>query len=118
MRLRYLPFLLLFLFAAARTSDVAEGDGTDMRRAESAAMLRCVGVALSAHQREHGELPRSLAALAPEFLKEEPRDAWGGPFGYAAFEIRSAGPDGRFGTPDDLVFAFPHGGGEGKGSGP
>ena len=122
MRLRYLPFLLLFLFAASGTGDVAEGDGTGGRLAESAAMLRCVGVALSAHQREHGDLPRSLGALVPEFLKEEPRDAWGGPFRYAvregAFEIRSAGPDDLFGTPDDLVFSSSHGGGEGKGRQP
>jgi hypothetical protein len=66
-----------------------------------------------------GHLPRDLAELraattTPSFLSvledRSYQDAWGRPLKYSprppGYEVRSAGPDGRFGTADDLVSAL------------
>ena len=59
-----------------------------------------------------GELPPSLDHVLPQAIDarsrmEMLRDGWGRPFRYSRsdndFEIRSAGPDGRFGSADDIV---------------
>jgi hypothetical protein len=59
-----------------------------------------------------GELPPSLDHVLPQAMDAQTRmrmlrDGWGRPFRYRRsgddFEIRSAGPDGRFGSADDVV---------------
>jgi hypothetical protein len=59
--------------------------------------------ALDAYGREAGTLPEHLAELSEAGTE----DAWGRKLHYAEsglrFEVRSAGPDGRFGTDDDIV---------------
>jgi hypothetical protein len=58
-------------------------------------------VALKRYELRHGQLPQSLAALAPEFLTEEPHDFMDGqPLRYrlnsdGSFVLYSVGEDGR-----------------------
>jgi hypothetical protein len=70
---------------------------------------------IEAYKQEEGKVPqtesfdRLVDTLAPDFLPVVIRiDAWWNPYSYQVkgdsdFELRSAGPDGRFGTLDDLV---------------
>ena len=70
---------------------------------------------INKYRQAEGEVPRVesfeelVDTLNPEFLPVVVRiDAWWNPMRYKAttdseFELRSAGPDGRFGTEDDLV---------------
>jgi len=78
--------------------------------------LSLMNYRLAEYACRHGRLPVTLTALrtrpvgalaaldSAAFL-----DAWGHPLRYQphapGYELRSAGPDGRFGTPDDLVSA-------------
>jgi hypothetical protein len=67
---------------------------------------------LSTHEEMEGALPPSLDALLPEdgaagWELRLKQDAWSRPSRYRpagrAFALRSAGPDGTFGTHDDIV---------------
>ena len=62
------------------------------------------------YRRDHGRLPERLEQLlspAGSLPSEVNVDAWGHSFLYTprgeGYEIRSAGPDGNFGTDDDMV---------------
>lgn len=76
--------------------------------AQNAAAILARGVA--AHATRHGRLPKSLTELttgAERFLTKLPTDAWGNPFRLTGktgskFTVVSAGPDGKFGTADDV----------------
>jgi hypothetical protein len=77
--------------------------------------MRIVATAVDRYHNIHGELPPAadfvslIDLLSPEYLGTVVRlDAWSQPFQYRrlsseVYEIRSLGPDGRLGTPDDLV---------------
>jgi len=64
------------------------------------------------HARHTGEPPAALREVIPERIaprtrRDMARDGWGRKVRYSRsqddFEVRSAGPDGRFGTTDDLI---------------
>lgn len=61
---------------------------------------------------EHGSFPTKLSDAIPANArgKEGLIDPWGTPYEYSTssdgFEIQSAGPDKKMGTPDDYVFHF------------
>jgi hypothetical protein len=61
------------------------------------------------YRRDHGKLPERLEESLPPrgSLVVDRVDAWDHEFRYArrgeGYEIRSAGPDGIFGTDDDIV---------------
>lgn len=67
--------------------------------------------AVADFKRHHGEYPDSLRVLIPDpqvyDRAAERFDGWGHALKYTivdrGYEIRSAGPDGQFGTPDDVV---------------
>ena len=54
-----------------------------------------------------GEFTSRIAARLRSPLKDPLQDSWGRRYAYRnktrGFELRSAGPDGRFHTPDDLT---------------
>ena len=95
----------------------------------AAMALRNVACAIDAYKARHRTLPPSLEVLtrppnpseapAPSvaaddepapFIERIPLDPWGAPYAYRItderrnrYELRSAGADGRLGTPDDVV---------------
>jgi hypothetical protein len=67
---------------------------------DAKAALAALAARLSAAARDAGELPEALAEAPP-------RDPWGRPIEYTRRspdrgELRSAGPDGKLGTRDDV----------------
>jgi hypothetical protein len=100
-------------FAASRLTVMHElvGNPTAVTAAE-------IETALSNYREEHGHYPplefnldelavgRDGTPLERPYLSGRPRDAWGRPFRYELFEgkprVYSGGPDGKFGTPDDI----------------
>jgi len=75
--------------------------------ARTAALLERLGAAVAAYRGAHGAPPRDIEAL--DALREDERvDGWGDPLTLENTQgdtrIVSAGPDGRAGTGDDLVF--------------
>lgn len=77
--------------------------------------LTVIRTALSQYEVAHSHLPDSLPQLCARdgcpFLPPGRgfTDSWGRPIDYVrtadSFELKSAGPDGLWGTPDDLVFS-------------
>ncbi len=76
-----------------------------------------IALAIDLYEVDNGRYPESIQALITRgneanwngpYLREAriPQDAWGNEFRYTrrdnGFEIRSAGPDGQFGTDDDI----------------
>ena len=57
---------------------------------------------------EQGHLPARLEALIPAYLKELHKDPWGRPYAFYQGEggaaVVSAGPDGKLGTGDDILY--------------
>jgi hypothetical protein len=98
--------------AAARAGVIADGeyelfpdpfDRTEVR-------MELVQRRLLLYARDHGRFPGRLEEAVP--ADDLPwvdafHDAWGYPFRYSAsrgnFELRAAGPDGCFHTPDDVA---------------
>ena len=88
-------------------------------QAETASVhLRTFALTISVFVVERGRLPASLAELTLSDaasggvppLEKVPLDPWGGAYEYRVLDaakrdwiVRSAGPDGRFATPDDVV---------------
>jgi hypothetical protein len=82
-------------------------------------MLERIGEAIAKYQASNGSLPVftdyvSLSdLLSPEFLTPLIRlDSWRRPLAAerrdsSSIVIQSAGPDGKFGTGDDIVRTFP-----------
>jgi hypothetical protein len=86
---------------------------------ETEAKFRIVDSMILTYCKERNTLPRRLVSVlsvgaADPLLKPEPEyllDGWGHQFRYRlmgpSYEIRSAGPDGKFRTGDDIVSAGP-----------
>jgi len=86
---------------------------------ETAVKLRIVHVLISTYCKERNTLPSRLSSVlsvraVDPLLKPDPEylvDGWGRPIRYrlvrSNYEIRSAGPDGRFRTADDIVSLGP-----------
>jgi len=77
--------------------------------------MRAIATALEAFHREHGSYVKAgtgrelMDALAPRYVDRLVRlDAWSREFEYeggaAGYKLSSAGPDGKFGTADDIVY--------------
>ena len=87
----------------------------ESRREQTTAELDQIGNGINKYRQAEGGIPRVgsfrelIDTLSPEFLPVVVRlDAWWTPYRYevtaeSEFELRSAGPDGKFGTEDDLV---------------
>lgn len=85
------------------------------RIAETREQCRLISQAVSRYREENGRLPdegtfdKVIDVLNPRFLEPVIRiDAWWNDFKYTkteegSFEIRSAGPDGKFQTSDDIT---------------
>lgn len=84
------------------------------RKTETSTQLAALNEALERYSREQGSLPEVetfeelIDVISPRYLQTVIRiDAWWNPFRYERsgeqFRLRSAGPDGQFGTADDLV---------------
>lgn len=90
------------------------GHGGRAKIQSTRASIQNIATAIDAYEIEKGQLPASLEELtqpaedrAP-LLQRVPVDAWGNKFQYQTkgsyeYEIRSAGPDGQFGSSDDLT---------------
>ncbi len=90
------------------------------RQEETQRRLEEVGDALLSYRNEHGRLPEVsdwselIDALTPRYLKDVFRiDAWWTPPSFhvtdeGRFVLRSAGPDSRMGTADDIVVSEAH----------
>jgi len=87
---------------------------TEGRRTETLAKMRKLAAGIEVYRARRGSLPtaRDIVELTdqlhPEYMSELIReDGWGNEIQYAisgsTFHLRSSGPDGRFGTTDDLV---------------
>ena len=81
-----------------REAKLADREAADAKRDEAADLLEAIAARLRA---DPGDLPE----LLPE---APPRDPWGNAVRYARTRpgraaLSSAGPDGRFDTPDDVV---------------
>ncbi len=91
----------------------------EIKIAETRMMLDAIVQAIQKYQSENGSLPRfrdyvSLSdILSPKYLSPLIRlDSWRQPLaaervGPGSIVIRSAGPDGRYGTQDDISRSFP-----------
>ncbi len=80
------------------------------------AQIKHIGNALQAYATHVGELPDSLQALrerpegakqwAGPYFSQDLEDVWGAPYRYQRdgdrYTLTSAGPDGKFGTGDDI----------------
>jgi type II secretion system (T2SS) protein G len=85
----------------------------DGRRRETVKLMEKLADGIVAYRQRNGSLPNATDVvkltdiLHPQYMTELVRlDAWGHPIQYestgADFHVMSAGPDGRFGTPDDV----------------
>ena len=87
----------------------------DSRKAETQDQIGRIARGIRKYVEDSGKVPQVMSyeelidTLNPRYLPEVIRvDSWWKPFGYepmgvAAFDLRSAGPDGEFHTEDDLV---------------
>jgi hypothetical protein len=59
------------------------------------------------YRQETGRSPKTLNELVPRYVREVHRDSWGNDYRFTldggTSEIRSAGPNGRYGDGDDIV---------------
>ena len=93
------------------------GGQTDKARIQATrASISSIATALKTYEMNNSGLPQALDALTkdqadgmPPLLESKAlNDAWGNPFQYKRvssykFEIRSGGPDGQIGGPDDIT---------------
>jgi hypothetical protein len=60
-------------------------------------------------RKDNQRWPAGIDALIPRYMNEQPKDRWGRPFYLenrgGAMAVASAGPDGVFGTADDVIVA-------------
>ena len=87
----------------------------EKRTARTRSDLRVLSEGIHLYRNEHSSLPQArdfqelIDALSPKYLDQVTRlDAWSNPFSYKSlsasdYDLRSAGPDGRMNTPDDLL---------------
>lgn len=71
--------------------------------------MKTVEQSLDEYRAFNNQYPATLAQLAPEYIKEAPKDGWKRDFQYRApgaggmpYDLISAGDDGEFGTSDDI----------------
>ncbi len=102
---------------AERTGRKRGGDDSDVQAAKvrmARELIKSVELALKSYNFKHGKYPESLESLtqAPDgedpLLEGDVVDPWGNELKYKKQGkkrpmIRSAGPDGEFGTDDDLA---------------
>jgi general secretion pathway protein G len=73
--------------------------------------LRNISGAVDLYHVETGSWPDSLQQLAPKFIRELKKDAWGSDYGYVrtgdGYDVYSFGPDKAQGGGDDIAM---HGG--------
>ncbi len=87
----------------------------EKRTARTRSDLNTLSSGISQYRSQHSKLPPAknfkelVDALAPDYLGQVTRlDAWSNPFSYRAisvseYDLRSAGPDGKVDTADDLT---------------
>jgi general secretion pathway protein G len=109
--------IIWFLGVTAVVAAIAGCSTLPARRAATGSNLQNVRSALEMFRLDNGRYPteeEGLGILARParpggtiYLTGEPRDAWGKPFRYrlegGLAAIESAGPDGVFGTADDIA---------------
>jgi hypothetical protein len=85
---------------ASARAERAKASATQALVAQAQAELDALAARVAAGARDAGELPETLAEAPP-------KDPWGQPVDYSRSSpdravLRSAGPDGRLGTKDDV----------------
>ena len=88
------------------------GQGTKAKITATRATMVAVRLGIGQYEMEHGKLPDTLSELVDgdtHYLDQEtvPLDQWESEFKYYRrgdlVKIHSAGPDGVFGTDDDII---------------
>jgi hypothetical protein len=110
----------LLAYLVAHIPEFLEKRRIRQAAATSAAMYQMAAL-LESYKDKHGSYPRNLEALKKFAGRDLPRDYWDRAISYQSytealaaeagavgipfnnFELRSAGPDGKLGTPDDIV---------------
>jgi hypothetical protein len=110
----------LLVYLVAHIPEFLEKRRIRQAAATSAAMYQMAAL-LESYKDRHGSYPRNLEALKKFAGRDLPRDYWDHAISYQSytealaaemgaagipfnnFELRSAGPDGKLGTPDDIV---------------
>jgi general secretion pathway protein G len=71
--------------------------------------MKTVEQSLDEYRAFNNQYPATLAQLAPEYIKDPPKDGWKRDFQFRApgaggmpYDLISAGDDGEFGTADDI----------------
>ena len=103
-----------FIVGAAAVSmwnyGTSAGSHDRARTKTTQAAMRTIQTALNAHKADKGRYPQSMETLvAEEYFDKVFRDSWKHEFRYTVpgpggkeFSLVSAGPDGQFGTEDDI----------------
>lgn len=110
----------LLAYMVANIPEFLEKRRIRQAAATSAAMYQMAAL-LESYKDKHGSYPRNLEALKKFAGRDLPKDYWDHAISYQSytealaaeasatgipfnnFELRSAGPDGKLGTPDDIV---------------
>lgn len=94
------------LWAGSRATVIVDTEETlwPNPRDREGVHLRTLSAQLQAYARDHGTLPENLSVLSTAISRP---DEWGTAIRYEhtgeILDVRSAGPDRRFGTSDDIV---------------
>lgn len=100
---------------AAMAAPKFSGQGKTARNSATRSRIAGISTAIDTYEIQYGRFPESLEDLTVEtdtraalLDKNNMADAWGNAFQYKKvskfkYEIRSAGPDGRIGTDDDIT---------------
>ena len=90
------------------------GQSEKAKKSATKASIAAICTAIQSYEVQLGKYPTSLRDLTVDSdamrapLDRVPTDSWGAEFqytdkGHGRFEVRSAGPDGQFGSEDDLT---------------
>lgn len=98
---------LATLFVALCLSPTLVGcKEADLARRETT-HVRAIGLMVEDYRQSHGNYPERMADARDFYPDVEFEDTWGTPLRYtsdrATYSVTSAGPDGRFGSPDDIT---------------
>ena len=106
---------LFAVFVLMKAVDDVTDDTNEVRKATTLDTIATIDQAVTIYKVSVDRFPRSLQALTKPWLDDgDPLlrenmldDAWGNPFEYKVngrnFTIRSAGPDGKMNTEDDIT---------------
>ena len=106
-------FVLMVVVPSCQLSQLSASE--QARREATRCSIEAIRIGITVFDTGQKRLPTSLEELTIETTNSDAimsrsmlLDSWGHPFRYtklsrSTFEIRSAGPDGRFGTRDDLT---------------